>query len=196
MARAPSTAILGFRPHTYWTAAVAVSGRPRAPKVLERRRIDFAAGKERGVFHQAETMDTATAEAMIAEVRVATEANALRGIGALLADLQRDGVSVRLAVVPSGNPAVPERVEEIVKSHSRMHAAEGNFYRAVVAAACSQLGLEVQRVPERDLPALTRAHLRIDEAALEARLKAMGAALGPPWSIDQKLATEAAWIRL
>jgi len=52
-------------------------------------------------------------------------------------------------------------------------------------------GLEVRRVVERELPALVCDLLGVKPPALEARLKAMGRTLGPPWSEDYKLAAEA-----
>jgi len=63
----------------------------------------------------------------------------------------------------------------------------------VVATACTNLGLEVRRVIERDLPGRVDELLRIDGVALEQRMKSIGASLGPPWTEDQKLATLAAW---
>ena len=64
-----------------------------------------------------------------------------------------------------------------------------------MASACEAAGLEVRRVRERELPGLLRALLP-DEPSVEIRLRAMGAALGPPWSEDYKLATQAAWLHL
>ena len=52
------------------------------------------------------------------------------------------------------------------------------------------------RAVERDLPALSGDHLGVNIAAVGVRLKMMGAALGPPWSEDYKLATLAAWLHL
>ncbi|HEX7758960.1 MAG TPA: hypothetical protein VF459_05635, partial [Caulobacteraceae bacterium] len=63
----------------------------------------------------------------------------------------------------------------------------------VVASGCEAVGLEVRRVVERDLPGLVATLLGEAPSALQARLKAMGAALGPPWSEDFKLAALAAW---
>jgi len=195
MPNAPSFAILGFRPHTYWTSAVALTGSSHAPRVIERRRITFARGAERNVFHRAEA-DLDRARTVIAEVQVATEANAAREIAAFVADLRRGGVTVRIAVVPEAVNKLPEKLEDILKVHARMHAAEGNFYRAVVAQACTVTGLEVRRVVERELPALVCDLLGAKPPALEARLKEMGRTLGPPWSEDYKLAAEAAWLHL
>lgn len=196
MSERPSTAVLGFRPHTYWTAVVAVTGPPEAPQVLERRRIVFATGAERFVYHQAETLDLRSAQALLDAVRTATEANAAREIGVLLADLQRDGVAVRTAVTAAATAKLAPSLAAILKSHAQMHAAEGSFYRDVVAQACTALGLQVHRVAERDMARQVRSLLHVDDAALETQLKAIGAALGPPWSEDYRLATEAAWTQL
>ena len=196
MPNAPSSAVLGFRPHTYWTSAVALAGSPSAPQVIERRRIPFAAGEERMVFHRAEQTDLASAQVLIEEVRVATEANAAREIGAFIADLGRGGVSIRIAVVPEATNKLPDNLEDILRVHARMHAAEGNFYRGVVASGCGLVGLHVHRVVERELAALVGDLLEVNASAVEARLKAMGATLGPPWSEDYKLATLAAWLHL
>jgi hypothetical protein len=192
----PSTAVLGFRPHTYWTAVVALAGSPKAPQVLERRRIEFATGAERFVYHQAETLELAKGEALIEAVRAATEANAAREVGALVGDLQRDGVEVRGAVVSAGTAKLPGSLEEILRSHAYMHAAEGTFYRDVVAKACADLGLAVRRIAERDMPARAGERARIDHSTLDELLKQMGTALGPPWSEDYRLATQAAWAEL
>jgi hypothetical protein len=196
MPNQPSFAVLGFRPHTYWTSAVALAGPADAPRVIERRRITFATGPERSVFHRAEQTDLATARVLIEEVRAATEANAARDIGALVEDLKRDSVSVLIAVVPESMNKLPEALEDIMKMHARMLATTGNFYRAVVATACARVGLQVHRAVERELPALAGDLLGVNIAAVDARLKIMGAALGPPWSEDYKLATLAAWLHL
>jgi len=196
MSEHPSIAVLGFRPHTYWTSAVALSGPADAPRVIERRRVTFATGNERMVFHRAEQTDIETARALIEDVRAATEANAAREIGALVDDLKRDGVGVSAAVVPEAVNKLPEALADILKVHARMHAAEGAFYRAVVATACARVGLEVHRAVERELPALAADVLGVNIAAVETLLKTMGAALGPPWSEDYKLATLAAWLHL
>jgi len=189
-------AVLGFRPHTYWTAAVALAGPSESPQVIERRRITFAFGQERFAFHGAAEMDPAEAPSFIAKIRAATEANAAREIGSLIADLRNDGVCVRVAVSAAATAKLPEELADILRVHARMHAAEGSLSRDVVASACSALGLEVRRVVERDLPILAAQLLSPEGSSLEARLKAMGAALGPPWSEDYRLATQAAWIHL
>jgi hypothetical protein len=188
--------VIGFRPHTYWTAAVALAGAPDAPEVVERRKITFATGDERMVYHRAAEVTAAEAPALVAEVRVAVEAHAADAVRAMVEGLHRAGRQVRLAVVPTAGLKLPERIEDIVRVHARMHAAEGELYRDIVADACAAVGLKVARVIERELFPLAADHIGTSEAVLKTRLQAMGAALGPPWSEDQKLAVLAAMIHL
>ena len=189
-----AVAVLGFRPHTYWTAVVALAGEPDAPQVIERRKIMFAAGGERFIYHQVADMDAAAAAARIADVRAATGTNAARGIAELTSAVGEAGFTVRLAVVPAGRARTTPTFADIVKSHTAIHAAEGDFYRDVVAQACGGLGLDVSRLAERDLLLEASRSLGVHAIALESRLKTMGHVLGPPWSEDQRLATLAAWI--
>ena len=193
---AARTAVLGFRPHTYWTAAVALAGDPQAPEVIARRRIDFAAGDERGVYHHVEGMERDAAQAWIDRVWAAVEANCRRGLGALVEELGGAGLTLGLAVVPIARIKPPDKLEDILKSHSWMHAAEGDFYRGAVASACTALGLDVRRAVERELAGEVCRRHRMPAPLLDTRIKALGAALGPPWSEDQKLATLAAWSQL
>ena len=191
----PTTVVLGFRPHTYWTAAVGVTGAASDPQVVVRHKIVFAAGEERSVYHQAADAGSAEAEALIERVRVKVEANAKAGISRLLELLRTGDLALSLAVAPTGGRKLPS-LAEIRRVHTLQHAAEGEFYRDAVAAACEALGLEVRRPVERELPALVCDRLGIDRAELDARLKALGAKLGSPWSEDQRLATLAAWTAL
>ena len=191
----PNTVVLGFRPHTYWTAAVGVTGAAQDPQVVVRHKIVFAAGDERSVFHQAAAAPEREADALIQKVRLAVEANAKAGITRLVDLLRQDRLSVRLAIAPTGGRKLPS-LADIRRVHTLQHAAEGEFYRDAVAAACEALGLEVRRPVERELPALVCDRLGIGRADLDARMKDLGAKLGSPWSEDQRLATLAAWTAL
>jgi len=196
MAEALRRAVLGFRPHTYWTAVVALAGELSAPQVLDRRRVVFATGGDRFVYHQVAEMDPAAAQSRIAEVRAASGAKAAEGIAQAVAALNQADLKVSLAVVPTGRARAARSLAEIVKSHALIHAAEGDFYRDIVADACATLGLDVSRLVERDLLLETSRTLGTSATALETHLNAMGRVYGPPWSEDQKLATLAAWTGL
>jgi hypothetical protein len=189
----PTFAVLGFRPHTYWTAAAVVAGAPDAPQVLHRRRIVFAGPAEKFPYHRAADGDPADAAALIEEIRQRQAALARREIAGLLADLTRQDIAVRVAVTAASTAKLPAALADILSTHSRIHAAEGTFAREVIAEACAGLKLKVHRVVERELPALCADAVGADVAL---RLKAMGARLGPPWSEDYKLAVQAAWLQL
>ena len=95
---------------------------------------------------------------------------------------------------PSSRPRLPDTVAEIIRVHSLMHAAEGVFYRDVVAAACRDLGLDVIRTVERDLAETAAMVLDLAPTTLAARLA--GLATDPPWSEDYRIAALAAWLGL
>jgi len=193
---AEAAAALGFRPHTYWTPAAVLAGPATAPRLIARRRIVFATGDERMAYHTAAELGPGKGEAWIEGVRAATRKNAAGEIAALLADLRRDGVRVEVAVVPEARPKLPDTVAEVVRVHALMHAAEGVLYRDVVAAACRELGLEVVRTLERDLPETAAAILDVAPAALASRVTDMAAGMGPPWNEDYRIAALAAWLGL
>ena len=188
------SATLGFRPHTYWTPAAVLAGPAASPRLVHRRRIVFATGGERMAYHQAAEVGPAGGEALIERVRVATRANARREIAALLADVQREGLTLEKAVIPEARPKLPDTVAEIIRVHALMHAAEGVFYRDVVAAACRDLGLEVIRTLERDLPETAAMVLELAPTSLASQLA--GLASDPPWSEDYRIAALAAWLAL
>jgi hypothetical protein len=165
---------LGFRTHSGWAAAVAVSGTVGQPVVLERRRIAIARGP-RQPYHAAEPLAFAPAEALIRKCR----AEALELAAAAVGELRREfGASCAGVLVGRPRPLPP--LADILKSHAAIHTAEGVFYREVMVEACERCGLHVIRVVEKEVapsaPSLPK--------------------LGPPWTADEKLATLAAAISL
>lgn len=192
---ASARAVLGFRPHTYWTAAVAVAGAPDAPQVVHRRRFEFAGRGERFIYHQVAEAGVDRAAEMIARARAATIDNVAREVGGLRTDLERQGFEVTVACSAASTAKLPA-LDVVLAAHSRIHAAEGELCREVIAGGCAAAGLEVRRAVERELAALVADRLGVTASDVGARLKAMGPTLGPPWSEDYRLATLAAWLQL
>jgi hypothetical protein len=188
-----TTAALGFRAHTGWAAVVVAA---RECDVLERRRIVYEPSSTRFVYHKAAEIALNGAETLITTARAEAVTAAEREIRTMIAELARNGVSIRRACVPAGNSKLPSTLSAILAAHSRIHAAEGAFYRDVLVDACTLLGLRVNRAPERDLWPLAAATLASTEGELGARFQDIGKRLGPPWSEDQKLATLAALVAL
>lgn len=184
-------AVLGLRPHTYWTAVVVLDGDAEAPRVRRRLPLVFAEGEERNVYHRA--AETPAAAPLVAQVAAATQCRAEAGLAALAADLAAEGATLIEAVVPASAARRADGLAEIVASHTRMHANEGHFYRDVLARACAARRLAVRQPVERELPALLADRLGLTPSGLAGRLQAMGEALGPPWSEDYRLAAQAGW---
>ena len=189
-------AVLGLRPHTYWTAAVALTGPVEAPQVVHRRRFEFAGPDERFIYHQAAEAGVDRAAAMIDRARKVSIDNVAGEVRALVGDLARQGFEVRSAACAAGSGKPPARLEDVLAAHSRIHAAEGELCRQVVADGCAAAGLDVRRVVERELAGLVADRLGVTASDVGVRLKSMGAALGPPWSEDYRLASLGAWLQL
>jgi hypothetical protein len=187
---AKTDAALGFRAHTGWAAAVVVA---RPWDVVERRRIVYEPEATRFIYHRAAEMNCDEAETLIQTARAHSVERACAEIGALVSTLSERGLSIIAACVPGGNSRLPGSLTDILAAHARIHAAEGAFYRDVLADACTQLGLHVRRVPERDLSAIACASLVCSEEDLREWLAAQRKRLGAPWGEDQKLAALAAF---
>lgn len=172
-------AALGFRAHTGWAVAVAVT-----PdwQVIARHRIAYEPAPTRFVYHRAAEMAAKEAEALIRAARAQCAQKARQEIETLVSALGEKTVAG--AGVPGGNVTLPASLADILAAHSRIHAAEGAFYRDVLQEACERIGLAVRRTPERDLWAVAGKAAGCSEDELRDRLIAMGRQLGPPWGED------------
>ena len=187
-----SNAVVGFRAHTGWAAAVVVTGGDW-PTVIDRRRIAYEPSAGRFLYHQASEMGAVKGENLVTMGRRQALRAARRAIKDLIADLASRYFKVAVAAIPAGNTKLPNSLTEILAAHSRIHAAEGAFYRETLADACQALGLSVYRPPERDLSSVVSARTKLDTTQIAFRIREMGKEFGPPWSEDQKVAALAAW---
>ena len=162
-------------------------------QIIERRRIAYEPQPSRFIYHQAAEIAPAAAEVLIARARAEAVEKAREEIERLISAVQEKGQTVAAAGVPSGNAKLPKSLAAILGAHSRIHAAEGAFYRDVLADACKRIGLSVKRTPERDLWAVASKVAGCGEAKLRQRFVTLGKELGPPWGEDQKLAALAAF---
>jgi hypothetical protein len=166
-----SAVALGFRAHSGWAAVVAVGG---TVEVIARYRIVTAKVKQ--PYHAAEPLGLSDAVALIRDCRNTSIELAAEAIRPMIA-----AHSPVCAAVLVGRDMMLPPLESILKSHAMIHTAEGVFYREILVEACRQLGLCVERVPEKAV------------APELHRVDGLGRTLGPPWTQDQKLATLAAF---
>jgi hypothetical protein len=157
---------MGITLHTGWGACVIVGGSLHQPEIVANDIIEMLGDEERFCFHRAADMDYAAAEQWIAQARDKAIENARRTLCGLLA---RD-VSVCAIVAKDG---IAGDLRTVLRSHPRIHSAEGFFYRDIIRSACT---VPVRLVPPASLDAST-----------------VGKLAPAPWGRDQKLAALAAW---
>ena len=191
--KAPKAATLGVRAHSGWAAYVMLAGNPKSPDILARGRMQLCDPAIRGSqqpFHEAEMMPFATAEKFIARCTASSAKLAANAIAEVCGIAPLKACCVLTA---SGRPL--PNLKGILASHSYIHAAEGEFYRDAVAAACVASGVAVRRVRERDMEAELQ-NLPVPPAAAKQKLAEFGKKLGPPWTTDEKLSALGAWLML
>ena len=186
-----STAALGVRAHSGWAAYVVLAGHPSAPDILARGRMqlcDPAVAGSQQPFHWAEPMPLAAAQKYIARCTASSAKLAAKAVADLPCPVKA------CCVLTASGRALPN-LKGILASHSYIHAAEGEFYRDAVDAACAATGVTVRRVRERDMEAELQ-NLPISPAAAKEKLAEFGKKLGPPWTTDEKLSALGAWLML
>jgi hypothetical protein len=182
---------LGLRAHSGWAVMVAVAG----GSAVLRRRIEMTKGsgfRTGQPYHAAAEMDLTQAEVFLrATEKVAVEmaVAAVRDAGAWLAS---EGYRViGAAVLVGSGKALPE-LAKILAAHPLIHTAEGVFFRGVLKSACEACGLAVVGIKEREVLERAAAATGVWMERLPGQLVAMGKALGPPWTLDEKLSAAAA----
>jgi len=192
-------AALGFRSHSGWTAAVAVTGSPAKPIVLERCRFeiaDMAIPGSKQPYHAAERLGLEKAESLIRQCRESSTLLATRAVKALMAQLKQNGLTVACAgILFASGRALPD-LEATLRSHALIHTAEGEFFREILVHASEHCSLVVTKVKEREAWERGAMLFRLASGELQRQIGGLGKSVGPPWGQDQKLASLAAWIAL
>ena len=189
---------LGFRPHTGWSVAVAVSGTATAPQVVWRGRLELWRSTETAQVYHA-VRSSRDLDAAGERVRLAADATqriAAEELGGLLAKLRADGYQPVAAVIPLGGMPVPGSLARILPSHSLLHAAEGELFRDALVAAAEHHRVMVLRAPPGDMVVRAARHLNWNQQSVLSTLAEMGRRVGPPWRRDEKDAALTAWLAL
>jgi len=188
-----------LRPHSGWAALVAVAGSPRAPEVLDRRRIEIADRRIEGSmqpYHAAEGLELERARKFLERCEESSRRRAREGLKNVLDDLRADGrKAVGCGLLLSSARTLPA-LPEILASHALIHTADGEHFRDALESAASQFGLSVEGVREKEIWTRTAADLEIPVAELQRLVNVIGKSIGPPWTQDQKLAALSGWLAL
>jgi hypothetical protein len=192
-------AALGFRAHSGWTALVAISLEEGSPRVLLRERphlVKTFTYEFRQPYHTAKKKPPAEAPEFIARMRNESGDLAHQAISSIQTSLQHQGYQLRRCslLLAAGKP-LPE-LPQILASHALIHTADGELFRAALLHASERCGLHTFTARENELFAKASQTLKLQPDELVRRLAHLGAALGPPWTQDEKLATLIAWLSL
>ena len=199
MPGAAAACALGFAPHSGWAAVVILGGPVAAPSVLAREQLELADTQLEGSrqpYHTLAELPLAEAQRRLARFEESAARLALKQLRTLLARMAASGYEARGAALLDSAGRSGVSLKAILASHALIHAADGNHFRAALAATCEALGLPLSRIAQRELTARAAAALRQSAARVTAAAAVMGSGLGPPWGADQKSAALLAWLEL
>jgi hypothetical protein len=190
---------LGLRAHSGWTAAVAASGSPNKPIILDLRRIETADARIHGStqpYHAAKELCFEEAETLIRQCQESSTLLAVRAVSAWIAQLRQNGLRVvGVGILYASGRPLPN-LAAILRSHALIHTAEGEFFRAALVTASECCSVHVTKIKEREIWESATSVFRLPTEDLQRRIGELGKSVGPPWRQDEKLASLAAWITL
>jgi hypothetical protein len=190
---------IGFKPHSGWSAlvAVTVAREPAELRVVDRRRIDlFEPGEAwaKQPYHAAERRPAGEAVSTVERGVAAAYRGAEREVRSAVERLREAGHEIAGAAVLGSAPMPDWTTEQILSVHFRMHRAEGALFPAALARAIEDCGVNAVLIPSKELLARAAEALEPPAARWIAAIAALGKAVGPPWGADQKNAALAALV--
>jgi hypothetical protein len=180
-------------------SALLVTVAPDA-QLLDRRRIDLTRGLPTHPYHHegswavgryidspwARSISFADAVALVERVREAAARGAREGLEALVAAVPVPITHITIRVCPKLPPTTEERITDTRAAN----VADSVMYREALATAAEARGWCVHWY-DRDC-VFREAATALGDQDLDALLRAMGRAVGPPWQAKHKLAAAAA----
>lgn len=167
--------MVGAADHCGWAVLVTVAGE----RVIDRRRVELVEGGLPRLphHHDAQGLPVAEAVALVERVRASADAGAAAGLEALANAVPATiaGIAIRAC------PPLPPTVAERLASYRAQNVADTVMYREAMARAARARGWFVDWYDARRV--LADAPRAVAEA---------GAALGPPWQKDHRVAMAAA----
>jgi hypothetical protein len=164
-------------------------------RAVMRRRIEMREEADVGSaqpYHYAAKLDIRHAAPYLLQAKAAAVQRAAGGLREALEALRSDGYRVHRAAVLMGSGKPLPELDRILAAHPLVHTAEGIFFREILKAACADCALPVEDIRERDVLTESASEQGISMDELRGQMTAMGKALGPPWTTDEKLASAAA----
>jgi len=177
--------IIGVSDHGGWAVLVTVAG---DGTLLDRRRIELVDEDLPKIPHHTEgqALPLDEAVALVERVQVSAERHAKLGLDAVAMTVpgRIRGVALRQC------PALPPTIAERIKDYRAQNNADWVMYRRALAAAAESRGWAIHWYDAKKVLDAASHALRI--ADLDAYFLQLRKTIGPPWSMDHKLAMAAA----
>ena len=188
-------AAIGITVKSGWAAAVLLTGSPTSPHVVDSSRIDLsdpAIPASRQPYHAG--FGTARDHgAELSRLLRSVREFGRQSVTGLIRRHRRAGHQLAGAGVVVGSIIDPTR---IANEHIRIHALEGQLFRAVVEDAAVRNRLPCSIWRERDLYAVAAEVVKQPEQRLRDTLAALRQGVAGSWRAEQKTAALAAWLVL
>ena len=179
------SACVGVSDHAGWAVAITVSA---DGAFLDRRRVELVGAAMSCMPHHHGAQGLPEAEGVALVERVARSAAARSA--ACLDELASAVTEPIGAIALRACPPLPPTIAERITDYRAMCVADWVMYRQALAHAAEARGWAVQWFDPKRVDADAARALR--RQSIDALLKRTGAALGPPWTKDHKLAMAAA----
>lgn len=137
----------------------------------------------------------AKAAAAVAEGRKRQDKLAAKGLDDIVRRLNGEGYKpVIAALLVNRATWIADLLEYSLFAPEHPAVAEGLAVRDALRFAFGESGIDVVEMDEKSLPQAALKDLHLSPAAMDTRLKKLGATAGKPWRKEQKLACLSAWI--
>ena len=199
MKTARGSCVLGFAPHSGWTAVVVIGGTAAKPLVLARERLELADANLPGAkqpYHAIEKLPLAAAAERLAAYQASSARLAAAGIHALVHTARTAGIEPLAAGILDSSGRTGAQLATILASHALIHSADGHHFREALEAGCAAHRLPASRIRRRDVTRLAVSELKQAADRLRGAVTSLGRAAGAPWGADQKEAALLAWLLL
>ncbi len=195
----PPVAAMGVAAHSGWAAVVALGRTPKGPQVLARSRVDLI---EEGIpeskqpYHAIEALALEEASQRLDRYRAQAEGRAHAALCNLQHELEGRGFRLASVGILDSSGRKGGSLKFILASHAAIHTADGDHFRNALGTAAQAFGLDVKRVPARDLETRAAACMHQPVNLLADAVRQLGKQVGSPWGADQKQAALLAWLLL
>lgn len=178
-------ATVGVADHWGWAILIAVGS---DGAFLDRRRVELVDRGMPAYPHHHEALSLPTDEGVALVQRVAQSVNACAS--ARLAEIDEAMPETITGIAIRESPALPATIAERLAEYRAQNVADSVMYRDALARAAAERGWAVHLYNPRRV--LAEAAAALGRTSINGLLEKTGAALGPPWQKDHRIAMAAA----